>query len=320
MTPFRCLLLLPAACLLAQTPPPNPVPSPGAQATPVPKPLATTPKQPPAPAKTQAVPPDRVVLKVGDTSVTAAQFELLIDMLPEQTRASVRNGGRKQFGDNLVRVLVLAEEGKRRGLDQTPAFKLQSMFQQNNYLAGLTFSQIARDGKVSDEEARKYYDDHKQDWDTVNARHILVRYQGSSVPLRPGEKDLSDAEALAKAQALRKRLVAGEDFATLAKAESDDAGSGANGGDLGTFSHGQMVPAFDAAAYALKPGEISEPVKTQFGYHIIKVESRQTKTFDEARPEVERRMAPEQSQKALQDLVKKGAPVFDPEFFNTANQ
>jgi len=173
---------------------------------------------------------------------------------------------------------------------------------------------------VSEDEARKYYEEHKQDWDTVKARHILVRFQGSPVPLRPGAKELSDAEALAKAQDLRKRLVAGEDFATLAKAESDDTGSGANGGDLGNFSHGQMVPAFEAAAYALKPGELSEPIKTQFGYHIIKVEGRQTKTFEEARTEVERHLGPAQSQKTLEDLVKKGAPVFDPEYFGTAKQ
>jgi len=277
-------------------------------------------KPPSAPAKVPAVPPDRVVLKVGDLSLTAAQFDELIDMLPEQTKASVRGGGRKQFADNLVRVVVLAEEGKRSGLDQTPAFKLQAMFQQDNYLAGLTFSQIGKEGKVSEDEARKYYEEHKQDWDTVKARHILVRFQGSPVPLRPGAKELSHAEALAKAQDLRKRMVAGEDFATLAKAESDDTGSGANGGDLGNFSHGQMVPAFEAAAYALKPGELSEPIKTQFGYHIIKVEGRQTKTFEEARTEVERHLGPAQSQKTLEDLVKKGAPVFDPEYFGTAKQ
>jgi parvulin-like peptidyl-prolyl isomerase len=131
---------------------------------------------------------------------------------------------------------------------------------------------------------------------------------------------LSDEEALAKAQDLRKRLVAGEDFATLAKAESDDTGSGANGGGLGSFGHGQMVPAFDAAAYALKPGEISQPIKTQFGYHVIKVESRQMKTFEEARPDIEKRLGPQQSQKALEDLVKKSNAVLDPEFFNVAKQ
>jgi peptidyl-prolyl cis-trans isomerase C len=270
--------------------------------------------------KAPTVPPDRIVLTVGDVTLTAAQFDQLIDMLPEQSRASARGPNRKQFADNLAQVLALSQEGKRRGLDQTPAFKLQSMFTIANYLAGVTFAQVSKEAKPSEADERAYYEEHKQDWDGVSARHILIRFQGSQVPLKPGQKDLTDAEALAKAQDLRKKVVAGEDFAALAKAESDDAGSGANGGDLGTFHHGQMVPAFDTAAYALKPGEVSEPVKTQFGYHIIKVDKRETKTFDEVRPEIERRMAPDQSKKMLEEMVKKVNPVFDPEFFNTAKQ
>jgi peptidyl-prolyl cis-trans isomerase C len=315
MTLFRSLLMVcPAACLLAQTPPPATV-----QATPVPRPGITL--NPAAkPPKAPSVPPDRIVLTVGNVSLTAAQFDQLIDMLPEQNRNAARGPARKQFADNLVKVLALAQEGKRRGIDQTPAFKLQTTFQLDNFLAGQTFTQLSKETKVSEADARKYYEDHKQDWDVVTARHILVRFQGSQVPLKPGAKDLTDAEALAKAQELRKRLVAGEDFATLAKAESDDAGSAANGGDLGTFHHGQMVAAFDTAAYALKPGEISEPVKTQFGYHIIKLEKRETKPFEEVRTEIDRRMAPEESQKALDELVKKSNPVLDPEFFNVAKQ
>ncbi|HKE22309.1 MAG TPA: peptidylprolyl isomerase [Bryobacteraceae bacterium] len=318
---FRSLLILcPAACMLAQTPPPPaPAPAPAGQSTPVPKPnfgvnpAASAPKAP-------AVPPDRIVLTVGDITLTASQFDQLIDMLPEQSRAQARGPNRKQFADNLVQVLALSQEGKRRGLNQTPSFKLQSSFTEANYLAGVTFGQISKEAKVSEADARTYYEAHKQDWDSVSARHILIRFQGSQVPLKPGQKELTDAEALAKAQELRKRIAGGEDFATVAKAESDDTGSGANGGDLGTFHHGQMVPAFDAAAYALQPGQISEPIKTQFGYHVIKVEKRETKTFEEVRPEIERRMAPEQSKKALDELVKKTNAVYDPEFFNTAKQ
>ncbi len=276
--------------------------------------------KPPAPAVAKPVPPDKVVLTVGDVTLTAAQFEMLVEALPEQMRANIRGAGRKQFADNLVQVLALAQEGKRRGLDQTPAFKFQSKFQLDNYLAGVTFGQIGKEGKVSEEDARAYYEQHKQEWDSVAARHILIRFQGSPVPVRTGQKDLTEAEALAKAQDLRKRIVAGEDFATLAKAESDDVSSGANGGDLGTFRHGQMVGPFDAAAFAMKPGEISEPVKTQFGYHIIKVEKREAKTFEEARPDIDRQLAPQQSKKALEDLVKKANPTYDPDFFNAAKQ
>ena len=318
MTFFRSFLIVcPAACLLAQTPPPKPTPPADAPATPFVKPKITV--GPAAPAKPPSVPPDRIVLTVGNFSLTAAQFDQLIDMLPEQMRAPARGPGRKQFADNLVRVLVLAQEGKRRGLDQTPTYKLQASFQLNNYLAGLTFTQIGKEGKVTDADARKYYEEHQADWDSVTARHILVRFQGSRVPLRQNQKDLTDAEALAKAQELRKRLMEGADFAALAKIESDDVGSGANGGDLGTFRH-EMTAAFDAAAYRLKPGEISEPVKTEFGYHIIKVEKRETKSFEEVRAEIDRRIAPAESQKTLEEMVKNSNPVLDPEFFSLAKQ
>jgi len=83
---------------------------------------------------------------------------------------------------------------------------------------------------------------------------------------------------------LRKKIQAGADFAELARQESDDAGSGANGGDLGSFRRGQMVPTFEQAAFAMQPGDLSEPVKTPFGYHVIKVEAKESKSFDEVRP------------------------------------
>lgn len=101
----------------------------------------------------------------------------------------------------------------------------------------------------------------------------------------------SDAEALALANELRERILAGEDFAALAQAYSDDTGSGANGGDLGWFGRGMMVPTFEEAAFSLPVGEISEPVKTDFGYHLIEVLER-----DEARPKEESQLEQEQGQ------------------------
>ena len=108
----------------------------------------------------------------------------------------------------------------------------------------------------------------------------------------------------------------GEDFGKLAGAESDDTGSAINGGDLGNFPHGKMVPSFDEAAFKLAPGQISEPVKSQFGYHIIKLESKETKSFDEVKPEIEKKLRPEEAQKAMAELEKNDKVVYDPVFFN----
>jgi parvulin-like peptidyl-prolyl isomerase len=130
----------------------------------------------------------------------------------------------------------------------------------------------------------------------------LIRFKGSSVPLKPGEKDLTDEEALAKAKDIRAKILAGADFATLAKAESDDTGSGAKGGELGTFKRGQMVPAFDQAAFSVPVGQVSEPVKTQFGYHIIKITSRNARTFEDAKAQIEKELKPKLAKEALEQL------------------
>jgi len=306
------LLLSPAAWLLAQAPPPQPAPAP--------QPTVTLSTEKPAPKAMPVVPPDRVVIAVGDVTITAAQVDQIIDALPEQYRSQARGSGRKQFADSVVRVEVLAQEGKRRKLDESPVYRTQLMFESANMLASVTYAEIGKNIKFDEADLRKYYEAHKTEFEQVRARHILIRVQGSQLPLRPGQKDLTDAEALAKAQDLRKRIQAGEDFAQLAHQESDDTGSAANGGDLGSFPRGQMVSPFEQAAFAMQPGDLSEPVKTQFGYHVIKVEARETRSFEDVRPELESRMRPEQAQKALDELQKKSQVVLDPEFFGLASK
>jgi peptidyl-prolyl cis-trans isomerase C len=312
---FRCSLLVfgTAAVMLGQTPPPNP---------PTPPQMPQVKLQVDNPPKPPEVPPDTVIITVGDVKITAAQFDKLIDNLQPQYRNQARGPQRKQFADNLVKMLTLAEEAQRRKLDETTDFKNQAMFQNYNLLANALAGQITKDLQVSEADLRQYYADHKSEFETAQARHILIRFQGSQVALRPGQKDLTDAEALAKAQEIRKKIQDGADFGALAKIESDDVGSAVKGGELPPFRHGQMVPSFETAAFALKPGELSEPVKSQFGYHIILLISKDAKTFEEVRPDLETRVKPELTQKALNktidDLEKANPAVLNAEFFKPA--
>jgi parvulin-like peptidyl-prolyl isomerase len=149
----------------------------------------------------------------------------------------------------------------------------------------------------------------------VKARHILIRFQGSKMPLADGAKELTDAEALAKATELRAKIVAGADFADLAKQNSDDKGSGANGGDLGSFGKGQMVPEFEKEAFVLPVGQVSQPVKSPFGYHLIKVEAHSTKPFEEVKATIVKRMPEEMAKKSLADLKAKRPAVFNDQYF-----
>jgi peptidyl-prolyl cis-trans isomerase D len=122
--------------------------------------------------------------------------------------------------------------------------------------------------KVTDDEVRAYYDAHKKDFDRPG------RAQISFISIPRSVTPADSAAVKAHAQALRAKIIGGEKFEDVAKAESADSASAANGGSLGSGGRGRFVKAFEDAAYALKPGEISEPVLTQFGYHLIKLDER----------------------------------------------
>ena len=191
----------------------------------------------------------------------------------------------------------------------------QIELQKESLLANAAFQDLVTTAKVDDAAVRQYFDLHKADYESVHARHILVRMKGSTLPLQAGKKELTEEEALAKALEIRKKLVAGEDFATLAKAESDDTVSGAKGGDLGTFKHGSMLAEFEQAAFSLPVGQIGEPVKTKVGYHLIQVQQHDSKTFDEVRPDLEKKMRPELAREAVENLRKQATVTMDESYF-----
>ncbi len=247
--------------------------------------------------------------------MTKSQFESFLAALPEQLRAQANGPAKRKFAEQFAEMKSLAQEARRRKLDQKPDVQQRMALQVDNVLASEMFRIANADLKVDDAAIQSYYDEHKQEYEQVTASHILIRFKGSSVALRPGEKDLTEEEALAKAKELREKIVKGGDFAAISKAESDDTGSGANGGSLGTFGRGRMVPVFEQAAFSLPVGEVSEPLKSQFGYHLIKVEKRESKTLAEVTPQIEAQLKPALARKAVDDL-RKGIPVvIDDEYF-----
>jgi foldase protein PrsA len=144
----------------------------------------------------------------------------------------------------------------------------RSQILRNAYLSELDKN---ADKLVSDADIEQYYNEHKDEFDEVRVRHILI---GTQAP--PGgdpSKVLSKDEARKKAQAVLDRARKGEDFVKLVEENSDDPGSKSKGGEY-EFARGGMVQAFSDASFNLKPGEISDLVETEFGYHIIKLEER----------------------------------------------
>ena len=160
-------------------------------------------------------------------------------------------------------------------------------FYYNQYYRQAYFDEVQAGMKNLDQDAQAYYDANKDSFkaDEVTASHILV------------ESEDTAKEVLAK-------LKAGGDFAALAKEYSIDTQTKDNGGSLGTFGRGQMVKEFEDAAFALKPGEISEPVKSEYGYHIIKVTDKNQglKTYDEVKDSIISNLVSLEVQKQLIEM------------------
>ena len=265
----------------------------------------------------QAAPADAdpVVLTVGTEKITRSMFQEIIASLPPQQQAQLATPeARKSLAEQVAELKVMAQEARSRKLDQSAAVRAKIALQADQILANAVYQQLVA-GDPDEAALKAYYAAHKQDWDQVKAKHILIRMQGSRVPVREGHKDLTEAEALAKAKDVRAKILAGAKFEEQAKLESDDTGSGENGGDLGTFGQGQMVPEFDDVVFKAPLGQVTEPIKTAFGYHLILVEERQSKPFEEARGEIEQKIRPEMGQKAIEALKTKTAITYDADYF-----
>lgn len=143
-------------------------------------------------------------------------------------------------------------------------------------------AQFADKINVTEDNAKKYYSENAKQIEQVRASHILIKPDITDPNADPNK---AKATAMAKTQDLLKQIKDGADFAELAKTNSS-CPSSAKGGDLNFFSRGQLAPPFEKAAFALKVGQVSDIVETQFGYHIIKVTDRKDDTFEKAKDDI----------------------------------
>lgn len=196
--------------------------------------------------------------KVGNTTITQADYDREFQSIPEYAQQLFADEqGKEKFLNEIINKEMLHQEALKKGLDKTPEFrKKMEEFKKVTLVTELFEKHVMANAKVSDQEVKAYYDQHKEEFaptTQIKASHILVKTED-------------------EAKKVMERLKKGEKFPDIAKAVSIDKGSAANGGDLGYFSKGQMVPEFENAAASMNVGDISSaPVRTQFGYHIIKV-------------------------------------------------
>jgi parvulin-like peptidyl-prolyl isomerase len=212
----------------------------------------------------------------------------------------------KEIRRQLGQVLIGARKGTAAGLDKQRKVELQIMLQQARLVASMYEQEtLIESVKATQPEIDAYMKSHPEE--QVHARHILISMKTENTPGSEPEEaagkseELTKPQARAKAEEVLKRVKAGEDFVALAKQYSTDPGSKENGGDLGWFGRGRMVPEFEKAAFALQPGQISEIVESPFGFHIIKVDERRTGDPQSASDAVER----EKEKKLIEEIVQR---------------
>ena len=234
-----------------------------------------------------------VLAKVGTADITQSDFEREMETLPDYAQQMFEGpGGKEKFLDEIIKKEILYQEALKKGIDKSPDFlKKLEEFKKLTLVSALLEKEIMSKSTVSDQEVKDYYEKNKADFaatSQIRASHILVKTEG-------------------EARKILERLKKGEKFDVVAKKESIDKESAKNGGDIGYFSKGQVVPEFEKVAAGLKKGEMSPvPVKTSFGYHIIKVTDRKTGPvieFDRVKDIIRQRLSGEKQKDSFDSYV-----------------
>lgn len=246
---------------------------------------------------------------------TAERYRLTVDETVSLFAAAPQLPARAEvvdaFADLWVNYTLLAEAVTRdstlRNLELDPLLETEL---ERERILELVEARVRPDTSVSEEEVERFFDEEAPGLQ-VRARHILLSY-----PPDPTQAQRDSVRA--EIEALRERVVGGEDFARLAEQFSEDAGSAPQGGDLGFWRRGEMLAPLDRAAFALEPGEVSEPVETAYGLHLLLVEERHVPTLEGTREEVRAALAAEIRAAAESTFVAELEARADAEFAEEA--
>lgn len=201
---------------------------------------------------------NKVLAIVNGNEITEQDVNVLLQRLGQRGQQFQTPEGKKHLLQELINQELMYAEAMDSGMDTDKEFIEELDAARKEILKNYAIKKLFEDINVDDAEVEKYYEENKAQFkkpESIKASHILVKTEE-------------------KANELREKLENGESFEEIAK-EHSDCPSKQQGGDLGFFSKGQMVPEFEKVAFDLEEGKISDPVKTQFGYHIIKLTDRQ---------------------------------------------
>ena len=230
---------------------------------------------PPDPTTGTPEPADKVVLKVGDKQFTKADMDALIESLPPQTQHTIATQpqAKKQLADQYALIMMLSHRAELQHLDQTPTFAKKLAFQKEQLEAQSAFEQISQQAKVTPEEVQQYYTAHAADYDEIMVRQIVVRKKTPDLKADPAHPPastgpgLAPEEAKARAEAIHKELAAGTDIKKITQESAP--GDVIIDAEPRKVPRGGMRPEMEKVAFALKDGEISEPVRPPAGVDLI---------------------------------------------------
>ena len=258
----------------------------------------------------------RVVLTIGEEKITAAEIDNFLQALSPQYRAFYGGPGKRYLPQYIIRMKVLSAEAVKLKLAEQPEVAQNIELARESILTEAARKHIEQGISVSDQELRELYQKDKTKSEEVRIRHILI--QTDNAPLKSGASGhpaLPEPEARQKLEDIRQRILAGADFAQMAKQYSEDTATAASGGDMGVIQPDKVVPPIVNAAHSLEPGQVSEILPTPSGLEIIKVENKRTKPFEEVRPALEKELRQSKAAEVVQHLIENYHLVIDQDFF-----
>lgn len=251
----------------------------------------------------------RVVMRVNGEPITEKEFDLFVQQAPEQMQAFYTSEeGRGYLAQELAKLKALEQAGDKAGYDKDPDVTTRLKLARANLLAGYTLQKFVAD--PTDVEMQAEYQKVKGEVETVEVSHILIAVQGGQVPARNGQP-LSMEQAAQRAQQIEQQLAAGADFGKLAREYSDDTGTAQQGGLIGPTSTAALPP----EVRSLKTGEVSKPVRTNYGIHIFKVGNRGAQSFDALKPQLKEKIRRDRLEKKIEEVKASAKVELDPSFF-----
>jgi peptidyl-prolyl cis-trans isomerase C len=278
-----------------------------------PETAGTSPEAEVAPADVPRPKGDFILATVNGEPIYHTDFVLAVQSLPPAAQPiAAKAAGKKVILDELIKLKVLKQEARRRGLDKEPEIAVQLSSALDNMLAAVALERLVSDAP-SDMQA--FYEAYRNQFRGTRVRQVLVAYEGGLIPPKEGGRALPEAEARAKASRLADRIRSGESFGAVATAESDDTQSATQGGDLGLVRPGQLGTALESEIDKLEVNRVSEPIKSAYGFHVFEVTGREVSTFDQIEGALRSQGGQLRAQIVVNDLREKANVTIENEAF-----